>query len=70
MKVTATKVGFFGSLRQPGESFDVPDGSKASWFMAADSAPKQAKPAKVKDEPKALSELHKDSAKSMTDVLA
>lgn len=32
MKVTATKAGFHGRFRTPGEEFDVPDGSKASWF--------------------------------------
>lgn len=32
MKVIATKHGFFGKLRQPGEEFDVPDGAKGSWF--------------------------------------
>lgn len=32
MKVIATKVGFFGSLREVGDKFEVPDGEKASWF--------------------------------------
>ncbi len=68
MKVIATKMGFFGSLRQPGESFDVPDGSKASWYAPADAAPKQAKPAKAKDEPKALSELARGSGKTFNEV--
>lgn len=32
MKVIATKPGYFGKLRAVGEEFDVPDGSKATWF--------------------------------------
>ena len=32
MKVIATKVGFFGSLREVGDKFEVPDSEKASWF--------------------------------------
>ena len=44
MKVTATKQGFDGKrVRQPGESFDMPEGSKASWFVPAQ---------KVEDKPK------------------
>jgi hypothetical protein len=39
MKVTATKAGFDGRrLRQPGETFDMPDGSKATWFVPAQKA--------------------------------
>ncbi len=33
MKATATAVGYFGVLRQPGDVFEVPDDTKpASWF--------------------------------------
>lgn len=35
MRVRATAPGFYGILRIPGEpndEFDVPDGSKATWF--------------------------------------
>lgn len=36
MKVIATAVGYAGKdghqLRQPGDVFEVPEGSKASWF--------------------------------------
>lgn len=32
MKVVATKTGYHGKIRQPGDEFDVPDKSKASWF--------------------------------------
>lgn len=59
MKVTALKAGFIGgAMREPGATFEVPDGTKASWFTPTDGEQsKAAKPAKVKDQPKALSEL-------------
>lgn len=43
MKVIASKQGYFGKLREPGDTFDVPDGSKASWFAPVDAAAKNAK---------------------------
>jgi hypothetical protein len=33
MKVIATKQGYFGKLRAVGNEFEVPEGSKASWFQ-------------------------------------
>ena len=33
MKVIATKQGYFGKLRDVGDEFEVPEGSKASWFQ-------------------------------------
>lgn len=37
MKATATAVGYFGFLRQPGDEFEVPDDTKpASWFKLED----------------------------------
>lgn len=33
MKVIAIKQGYLGKLRQPGDEFEVPEGSKASWFQ-------------------------------------
>lgn len=33
MKVRATKTGFYESLRQPGDVFDVPDSLSAGWFV-------------------------------------
>jgi len=36
MKVIATKQGYFGKLRQPGDEFEVPKGTKGSWFSPAD----------------------------------
>lgn len=43
MLVIALKPGYHGKLREVGEKFDVPNGSKASWFqpVAPDKAPKQ-----------------------------
>ena len=39
MRVTATKQGFDGRrLRQAGETFDMPEGSKGSWFVPAHKA--------------------------------
>ncbi|MDZ7918512.1 hypothetical protein [Rhodoferax sp.] len=32
MKVTATKPGYFGKLREAGDTFEVSDGEKATWF--------------------------------------
>jgi hypothetical protein len=33
MKVIATKLGYFGKLREPGDECEVPDGTKGSWFQ-------------------------------------
>lgn len=32
MEVIATKVGYYGKLREPGDTFEVPEGATASWF--------------------------------------
>jgi len=71
MKVVALKAGFFGgAMREPGTSFEVPDGTKAGWFAPVEGEQsKAAKPAKVKDQPKALSELA-TPGKSMIETLA
>lgn len=58
MKVIATKKGYFGKLREPGDEFDVPEKSKASWFnpveaaKAAETEKQDDKPAKSKDDKK------------------
>lgn len=50
MEVAAIAVGFYGQLRQVGDVFDVPKGSKASWFKPtkpdgkSDGAKDQRKP--------------------------
>ena len=43
MKVIATKAGYFGKLRQPGDEFDVPDGTKGSWFHPVNREPDDKK---------------------------
>ena len=51
MLVIATKPGFFGKLRAADDKFEVPDGTKASWFVAADKVkPKAQKAAEQKAE--------------------
>lgn len=35
MHVIATAKGFYGSIIEPGQTFEVPDGAKASWFKPA-----------------------------------
>lgn len=53
MKVIATKPGYFGKLRQPGDDFEVPDGAKGSWFEPVEKPEgKKAKP----QEPKGAAE--------------
>lgn len=46
MKVIAIAKGFRGKLYEPGETFDVPEGTKGSWFVPAELQP-EAKSAKV-----------------------
>ena len=54
MKVIATKLGYFGKLREPGDEFEVPEGTKGSWFKPVDApedeAPAVRRPRKPKDE--------------------
>ncbi len=39
MKVVATQKGYFGGqVREPGDEFDAPEGSKASWFKPVPAA--------------------------------
>lgn len=51
MKVIATKPGYFGKLREPGDIFEVPDGETASWFHAVKPADKKPKEPKPSDKP-------------------
>ena len=52
MKVRATAVGYDNiALRQPGDEFDMPDGSKAPWFVEVKDEPKKPGP-KPKDDKK------------------
>lgn len=51
MQVIATKQGYHGKLRATGDKFEVPDGSKATWFVPVEAV-KEAKP-KAKADAKA-----------------
>lgn len=42
MEVIATKRGYLGKLREPGDKFEVPEGAKASWFKPAVEKPAKA----------------------------
>jgi hypothetical protein len=44
MRVVANAKGYFGSLREVGDEFEVPDGIKGSWFapVAAEADTKPA----------------------------
>lgn len=37
MRVIATAKGYFDAVREPGDVFDVPEGTTGSWFEAAPS---------------------------------
>lgn len=51
MQVIATKPGYFGKLRAVGDKFEVPEGSKATWFAPVEAV-KEVKP-KAKADAKA-----------------
>lgn len=60
MKVKALQAGFFGGSRiREGQEFEVPAGTKGSWFLAVEDfkAPAE-KPSKK--QPKTLSEIAKE----------
>lgn len=68
MRVVALERGFFGGNPvEVGEEFEVPEGRKAHWYAPVNTAPKAAKPPR-KDEPKALSAMGKEPAKSFVDA--
>lgn len=46
MRVIVTAPGFWGQLHQPGEEFDVPEGSKATWFKPVKADEPEGKPAR------------------------
>lgn len=72
MKVVATKTAFYNGRRvRVGDELDIPQGVKGSWFVPTGSIEaKAAKEKPAKPEPKALSELGSDKAKSFIDVNA
>lgn len=59
MKVKAIETGFFnGSLVEPGQEFEVPEGAKGKWFVPTGEYKAPAK-AKLKAQPQTLSEMGK-----------
>lgn len=69
MKVKALQAGFFnGSRVRAGQDFEVPAGTKGSWFVPLEEfkAPAKAKPAKAR--PETLSELAKASVADGTSL--
>ncbi len=59
MKVIATKQGYFGKLRDVGDEFEVPEGTKGSWFKPVPADEPEAKPTRGR---KASSEPADDQA--------
>lgn len=47
MKVVATMKGYLGSIREPGDVFEVPDGLTGSWFKPEPVEPKAPEKAKA-----------------------
>lgn len=79
MKVVALSTGFFGGARiRAGEEFDVPEGTKAPWFVpvggveAVDAvkAVKAAKTAQTTNTPTTLSQAGKAKTQSFTEAMA
>lgn len=70
MEVIAIKMGIWNASRvRPGTKFEVPDGTRANWFVPAGAA-KAPKPAKPKDQtPVALSQLGQRPVQTMNQVL-
>jgi hypothetical protein len=71
MKVIALEMGFLnGSRVRKGTEFEVPDGTKGTWFAPVESpAAKAAKPVKAaRPEPRALSQIGKGEDKSFIQV--
>lgn len=68
MKVKALQAGFFGGARiREGQEFEVPSGTKGSWFVAVEEF-KAPAAAKAKAAPKTLSEMAKAPAEAPTDM--
>lgn len=51
MKVIASKQGYHGALRAPGDVFDVPEGQRATWFDPAAAQEEKKPPKREKPEP-------------------
>lgn len=50
MQVVALKQGYFGCLRTAGDVFEVPQGTKASWFAPVQPAQESAEAVPASDE--------------------
>ena len=50
MQVVALKQGYFGCLRAAGDVFEVQQGTKASWFVPAQSVQETAEEVSAPDE--------------------
>lgn len=48
MEVIAIKPGYYGKLCQPDDKFDVPEGSKATWFVPVEQKAEGKKNAAAK----------------------
>lgn len=71
MQVQALEDGFFGGQRiRAGTKFDVPEGTKAKWFVALDEVKASPEKKVKKDEHKTLADVAKDKGGSFTDVMA
>lgn len=69
MKVKALQPGFFGGARiREGQEFEVPAGTKGTWFLSVDEEVKAPAKAKAKDEPKTLSQIAKAPALGSADI--
>lgn len=65
MEVIATKAGYFGDARRhEGERFDVPAGTKASWFVPVDKAT-TSRPKRADKTPDTLTDITKADADAM-----
>lgn len=69
MEVVATKRGYLGKLREPGDTFTVPADAKASWFAPANAAPAQLTAAQAKAA-KAQADADAKAAKADADAKA
>lgn len=68
MKVKALQAGFFGGSRvREGQEFEVPEGTKGSWFVVVEEYKAPAK-SKGKAAPATLSELAKEPAVGGADL--
>jgi hypothetical protein len=77
MRVVATQLGFFNGTRvRAGTEFEVPEGTKGSWFapveaVVAQKAVKAAKAAReTKDVPTALSQVGKGKSQTFNEAMA